>query len=76
MHEIELYDLIFPLREIEFDFGFRLISIEDLNNVIMDGGKYTSEEARIVDEKIFYYVDSESIYLDEKILCEKIISEI
>ena len=76
MYEIELYDLKFPLREIEFDFGFRLISVVELNNIIMDDGRYTSEEARLVDEKIFYYVDNESIYLDEMILHDKIISEI
>lgn len=74
---IKLNNREFPLREVEFDFGKRLISTETLNEQITDAqGRYTSEEARVIDESIFYYVDHHSIQLAEDSLCAKILSEI
>lgn len=74
---ITLHHQTFPLREIEFDFGIRHISTDDLNKLIMDEtGNYTSEEARMVDEVIFYYVGQEEIGLEDEVLRERILGEI
>ncbi len=74
---ITLHHQTFPIREIEFDFGNRNISTDDLNEMIMyETGNYTSEEARMVDEEIFYYVGLEEIELDEAVLRERILGEI
>ena len=77
MDTINLKKEKFPLREVEFDFGTRLISTVSLNEKITDvKGGYTSEEARMIDESFFYFVDDKSINLEEDFLRSKILSEI
>jgi len=49
------------------DFGERLVSVESLEKSLMDAeGFYVSDEAQVVDEKIFFYVPDDVIDLDEK----------
>jgi hypothetical protein len=58
-------------------FGERTISIENLNNVLMSNdGSYVSEEARMIDEQLFYYIENDSLHLTEFQLVAKILSEI
>lgn len=77
MEQIKFNNELFPFREVEFDFGKRLISTENLNEKILDNnGNYSSEEARYIDESIFFFVDNISINLEEKTLISKIISEL
>ena len=48
----------FPIVNIKLPFGVRKVSNENLNEALMnfDGG-YVSEEARLIDENIFYFVE-------------------
>ena len=38
-------------------FGWRTISGRSLENEILNGDGYVSEEARMIDEAVFYFVD-------------------
>lgn len=59
----------FPFRILKFkEFGEVLISTEDLDSVIMNDSNYISDEARIIDEKIFYYVPNEIIERSDKFI--------
>jgi len=48
------------------DIGEVLISTESLNEALMEDGKYISEEARNIDEMIYFFVEDEHIKLTEK----------
>ena len=63
-------------KHLAFEFGKRLISVVSLEDNLMTDGNYVSEEARIVDEQIFYYVEDSEIQTDNDTLIQKIISEI
>ena len=53
------------------DFGEKLVSIESLQKSLHDAeGFYVSDEARVVDEKIFFFVPDNAIDEDEKALTE------
>lgn len=46
------------------DFGEVLISVEELNDILLDDeGGYVSKEAEFVDEQIFYFVSKSEIDL-------------
>ena len=67
----------YPIREISFPFGIRTIGVEKLNDVLMnENGGYVSEEARIIDEHIFYFVAKKNFYLTAKKLSLNIIAQL
>ena len=60
----------YPARLIDIS-GKRLISIDRLDVAIMTkDGCYVSEEARSIDEGIFFYVPESMIAVDEKVLAQ------
>lgn len=63
-------------KHLGFNFGERLISIVSLENALITDGNYVSEEARIIDEQIFYYVEDSEILADDQYLTQKINCEI
>lgn len=53
------------------DFGERLVSVESLEESLFDTeGFYVSDEAQVVDEKIFFYVPDNIINEDDKAIVE------
>lgn len=67
----------YPILLLNFPFGERQISNEKLNDSLMNfDGSYVSENARIIDEKIFYFVATENISLKNNKLVKLILSEI
>lgn len=67
----------YPTLLIKFPFGVRQISTEELNEDLMNiDGSYVSDNARVVDEKIFYYVAKEDLKLSKTRLVQQILSEI
>lgn len=60
----------YPARLIDIS-GKRLISIDRLDVALMTkDGCYVSEEARSIDEGIFFYVPESMIAVDEKALVQ------
>lgn len=67
----------YPTLLLNFPFGERQISTEKLNDSLINvDGSYVSENARFIDEKIFYFVDEENLKLDKAKLVQLILSEI
>ena len=53
------------------NFGEKLISVESIEESLHDAeGFYVSDEARVVDEKIFFYVPDDVIDDDDESLTE------
>ena len=67
----------YPLVIVNLPFGKSKISSIELNEALMnsDGG-YISDEARLIDEKIFYFVEDEVLCFRENEIITKILSEI
>jgi hypothetical protein len=71
MNTITFCNNEFKIREVELpDWGKVLISTTSLNELILgESYNYTSDEARIIDEEIFYFVnDTEIEYKDEDLV--------
>ena len=67
----------FPTRTIELpNFGKVLISITSLNDSLLNDDSYDSDEAMIVDEAIFYFVEDGQINLPYNELRDVLISEV
>ncbi|RLA06896.1 MAG: hypothetical protein DRQ51_07965 [Gammaproteobacteria bacterium] len=67
----------FPIREIRFPFGDRIVGTCKLNEVLMDeDGGYVSTKARMIDEHIFYFVEEYKLFSCKKALVLEIISEL
>lgn len=67
----------YPITIVNMPFGERKISTEVLNERLMTfDGNYVSENARIIDEGIFYFVSEDNITLDNDKLVKLILSEI
>jgi hypothetical protein len=67
----------FPFVNINLPFGERQVSNHKLNEALMNlDGSYVSEEARIIDENIFYFVEEEVLRFRENEIINKILSEI
>lgn len=48
---------LYPVKEYYIkDFGDRLISVESFENALIKDGDYVDDEARAIDEQIFYFV--------------------
>ena len=58
-------------------FGHVLVSTTLLNSVLMDSnGAYISEEARLIDEQVCYFVEPDEICLGDNQLRQLLISEL
>jgi hypothetical protein len=67
----------YPITIVNMPFGERVISTENLNGALMNNdGSYISNEARMIDEKIFYFVEEEVFHFSENEIVNKILSEI
>lgn len=69
---ITLNNKKYKIREIELpELGNIRISTVDLNNnLLIDGSKYISEEARNMDEEIHFFVEENEIELGEEELVD------
>lgn len=78
MERIKFHKKSFIGRELLLpEFGQVLISVHELNNLLVDeNGSYESEEAIMIDEKIFYFVTEEEIKYSSDKLTKLILSEI
>lgn len=67
----------FPSITIRLPFGERKISTVQLNESLMNNeGAYVSDEARIIDETIFYFVEDKVLRFRENKIINTILSEI
>lgn len=74
---IKFQSIEYVIRNIDFVFGNRTIGIKKLNSVLMnENGGYVSDEARAIDENIFYFVEERHLFLNEKSLVSKIIAQL
>ncbi len=63
----------YPCRDIFIkEFGNVTISTVSLNDAIMNNSTYSSEEARFVDEKIFFFVEENELTLPDNVLSKYI----
>ncbi len=78
MDYVKFKDVEYIIREIELpELGIVLVSTNDLNNALMDNGcDYISEEAKNIDEEIFYFVEKNEILLKDEELINIISREI
>jgi hypothetical protein len=54
-------------------FGYVVISTTELRNLLLDDDcEYTSDEARYIDEQIFYFVEEDEIKMTSKSLSKLI----
>lgn len=67
----------YPSVLVNLPFGKSKISSIQLNESLMNSdGSYISDEARLIDEKIFYFVEDKVLYFHENEIINKILSEI
>lgn len=78
MDTIKLDGNNYPIKELNFPFGNKLVSTTDLNNAIFDNlnGDYVSEEARHIDELLFYFVEPVHLNLKEKHLINLVLTQL
>ena len=77
MEKIQFQNQEFKVREIELpEFGNVLISTTSLNDLLLREGKYTSNYAIEIDERIFYFVDQNEIELGEANLINLVSSQL
>ena len=67
MDTLKFQNIEYQIREIEMpEIGNILISTTSLNNVIMNNGHvYISEEAKNIDDEIYFYVEDNEIELQD-----------
>lgn len=68
MDTILYEDKEYPIRELKIpNYGRGLVSTTELSTYLLDNdGGYFCEEARHVDEQIFFYVEQKEILLSKK----------
>ena len=77
METIKFEGKEYPSIILNMPEGERRVSTETLNEALMNfDGSYVSENARIIDEEIFYFVADENIVLKNDKLINLILSEI
>ncbi len=68
----------YPLRHGIFvkGYGYRTIGAQSLEEVLFDSeGNYVSDEARRVDEDIFFFIDDKFVKcLDDRALAERVVA--
>ena len=77
MDTIKFQNKEYKAREIELhELGKILVSTTSLNNVLMiNGSDYVSDEAKNIDEGIYYFIEEEEIELNETDLVKLISSQ-
>lgn len=66
----------YPTTLITLPFGDRRISSTNLNEKLLNAdGSYVSEEARLIYETIFYFVEDEVLKLSENEISKIVLSE-
>lgn len=67
MDKIQFLNKTYMVREIKLpEIGNVLISTTDLNDILMiNGSEYISEEAQILDELIYFFVEENEINISE-----------
>lgn len=75
---IQFNNKTYPSRFIDIpEYGEVVISVYSLNEVLLnDSNNYISEEARLIDETIFYFVEDKMINISTKELAKVILNEI
>jgi hypothetical protein len=64
MDMINFKNKVYPSVIVNFPFGKRQISTVKLNECLMSyDGNYVSEDARFLDEEIFYFLDEKFLFL-------------
>jgi len=76
MDNIEFDNRRFPARILKFEFGNRIVSIETLQEIIIEDGKYKNEESKVTDEQIFFYVKDNKINMNASLLISEIVNSI
>jgi hypothetical protein len=78
MNTLKFQNTDFKTREIELpDLGNVLISTSSLNNALMNNGSdYVSEEAKNIDEEIYFFVEDDEIELNEEDLIKIVSSQV
>ena len=68
----------FKIREIELpDLGNVIISVSSLNEILLnENGSYISEEAKHIDEQIFYFLEDNEIEFNDEVLIKLIKLEV
>ena len=65
--ELEFKGKTYPARKVHIkSFGDRYVATESLEHELMVDDEYVSEEAKELDEKIFFYVKDGIISFDDK----------
>lgn len=54
------------------EFGERRIATKSLQEALLSNGEYVSEDAKVIDENIFFYVEDKYINLDDKALAANV----
>lgn len=74
MNTLKFQDREYSLREINLpDIGTVTISTVELNDALLNSRyDYVSEEAQVIDEGIYFFVEEEEIGLEESKLSELI----
>ena len=57
MGEVTFRNKTYPIREIQFDNLYVIIATPELEDALIHDDEFVSDEARWIDEAIFYYVD-------------------
>lgn len=78
MEIINFQNKEFKAREIDFpEMGIALVATNSLNELLLDkNGRYVSNEAVLIDESIFYFVEEAEIELNSNELINLITSNI
>ena len=68
----------YPIKELNFPFGNRLISVTELNNAVVDNisGDYVSDKARYIDESIFYFIGPHQFSFKDEHLVALVLSQL
>ena len=73
LETISFQDKIYKTRIVNVKgFGERRIATESLQDALLSDGKYVSENAKIMDEAIFFYVEDKYIHCDDKALAANV----
>lgn len=77
MEMIEFEGIKYPMVIVDLPYGESRISSETLNENLMNfDGSYVSENARLIDEEIFYFVPEKSLALENDKLVNLILSQL
>lgn len=77
MKKIFFQNNYYPIAVVDMPFGQRIISCHELNHALMNhDGSYVSDEAKNIDDSIFYFVETKTLYFCKPDIVKKILSEI